>query len=418
MKTAGLITEYNPFHNGHLYHISKTRELTGADYLVVIMSGDFVQRGAPAVYDKYTRTVMALKAGADLVLELPSIYAVSSAEDFAACGAALLDKLGVIDFLCFGSEAGDIQPLSAIADILIQEPEKYTAELKNQLKTGCTFPEARKSAVASCLLPSDSAVCAALLDSPNNILGIEYLKALKRRNSAITPITITRAGNGYHDPSLSGPLSSASAIRSYLLSPSGSDPDHSALINIRAAVPDYVYESIRIRCPIALNDFSDLLNYTLLSLEYQNIPLSEYADFSDDLTFRMKRTSLEFPSFEERIAQLKTRQYTYTRISRALLHLILQIKTEDILRYRSRDYVPYARVLGFRKASSEIMKQIKHHGSIPLITKVANANQILPESALPLFKKDLYCSHLYQSILQRKTGLHQKNEYTQGCCIL
>jgi len=411
MKTAGIITEYNPFHNGHLYHIQKTRELTGADFVIAVMSGDFVQRGAPALFDKYTRTEMALRAGVDLALELPSVFAVSSAEDFAAAGVALLDKLGIVDAICFGSESGDIRALSAVADILIRESEKYTEEIQFHLKNGTTFPKARSLAVNACM--GEGTGIGGLLDSPNNILGIEYLKAQKCRNSSMKAVTITRAGNGYHDEGMDGPFCSATAIRKVMAS-----AKEDGLQSVETAVPEFVFDLIRERCPVFPDDFSDILNYVLLSSDRQGFRLDEYADVSGDLAARLGRLTLDFLPFEERIAALKTRQYTYTRISRALLHLILEIKTEELVKFRAMDYVPYARVLGFRRDSAAVMKEIKNLGSIPLITKVADARQLLSGAEMELFEKDLFCSHLYQSVVQRKSGQRLKNEYTRGCVMI
>lgn len=414
MKTAGLITEYNPFHNGHLYHINQTRKLTGADYIIVVMSGNFVQRGAPAIYDKYMRTDMALKAGADLVVELPAVFAVSSAEDFASCALALLDKLGVTDYLCFGSEAGEIRPLSSIADILIQEPYKYTEILKKELKSGQSFPTARSKAVSACMSDSVKKYRPSLLDTPNNILGIEYLKALKRRNSNIKPFTITREGNCYHDISLNGPLSSATSIRRFLAAANAS----TELSDLQKAVPEFAFGQMLSTPCVDLNDFSDMLNYTLLTMYEQSEPFSDYADISEDLAARISRYVLEFSSFEDRVTQLKTRQYTYTRICRGLLHLLLGIKASELSGYRMKDYASYARVLGFRRSSTLLLKQIKSNSAIPFITKLADAGNVVTESGMALLKKDIYCSHLYQSVVQRKYGTVPQNEYTHGCRIL
>lgn len=224
MKTAGIIAEYNPFHNGHRYQIEELRARTGADFVIIAMSGDFVQRGEPAVFDKYTRTRMALNAGADLVLELPAAFATSSAEDFAACGVALFDKLGVVDLLCFGSECGDVTALEPVARLLAKEPEGYGKLLQERLSKGDSFPKAREWAVTEWMkreINTDGADMQALLSSPNNILGIEYMKALIRRGSSIDPYTIQRNGQGYNDSDIDAVadgqgFASASAIRKAL----------------------------------------------------------------------------------------------------------------------------------------------------------------------------------------------------------
>ncbi|MBS6643050.1 MAG: nucleotidyltransferase [Clostridiaceae bacterium] len=404
MKVVGLIAEYNPFHNGHLYHIQKARELTGAEYVIVIMSGDFVQRGAPAVYDKYTRSMMALKSGADLVLEMPSVFATSSAEDFAACGVALLDQLGIVDFLCFGSECGEVGPLLKIAGVLSEEQEDYQELLKDYVRSGLTYPDARAKALTSWL--SLDPLESSLLLSPNNILGIEYIKALLRRKSGIIPITVKRTGHGYHDLSLSGEFASATAIRKLLAGPDG-------LTSIASQVPEQVLEAILQGMPVFPDDLTSLLNYTLLTLSRDGRDLTEYLDISEELEGRIKSLLLQYKTFTERTEDLKTRQYTYSRISRCLLHLLLGSRQDDAARYRENGYCGYARVLGFKKESAVLMTGIKKHGSIPLITKPSAAGPLVSHGFLPMLNQDLYASHVYNSILYSKYGVTVKNEYTR-----
>ncbi len=411
---VGIIAEYNPFHDGHAYHIKKAKEMTQADYCIVAMSGDFVQRGGPAIYDKYTRTAMALSCGADLVIELPSVFASSSAEDFAACGIALLNNLGVVGSVCFGSECGNVEKLSGIASILATEPPVYTKELRRELKKGATFPQARNLALISCgILNEDEA---SILASPNNILGIEYCKALYRQKSSMTPVTISRKGYGYHDTSLAPEgFSSATGIRKAI----HENPDilmqtESSLIQ----VPDPVKQMMSQGFPVFPNDFSALLNTTLLKLDCDGIPFEKYADVSEELAARLLRQLPDYLPFEEKINQLKTKQYTYTRISRALLHIALGVTTQQVVLGRNAGYAPYARVLGFKKTSAGLMGEIKKRGSIPLITKTADASLILSGAAWSMLRQDFYCSHIYQTIVQDKYQIKMKNEFTHSVVIL
>lgn len=293
---VGIIAEYNPFHDGHAYHIRKAKEISQADYCIVAMSGDFVQRGAPAIYDKYTRTAMALSCGADLVIELPSVFASSSAEDFAASGIALLNNLGVVGSVCFGSECGNVEKLTGIASILATEPPVYTKELRKELKKGATFPQARNLALISCgILNEDEA---SILASPNNILGIEYCKALYRQKSSMTPVTISRKGYGYHDTSLASEgFSSATGIRKAIYE----NPDilkqaESSLIQ----VPDSAKQMMSQGFPVFPDDFSALLNTTLLKLDSEDIPYEKYADVSEELAARLLRQLPDFLPFEEK----------------------------------------------------------------------------------------------------------------------
>ena len=209
MKIVGLITEYNPFHNGHLYHIKKAKEITGADYAIVVMSGNYVQRGAPAIMPKHLRAEVALEAGADIIFELPVCYACSSAEYFAAGAVSLFEQLNCVDSLCFGSECGNYELLERLARIIADEPEEYRTVLTASLKKGKSFPRARQEALIEYLGDESLNI---VLEQPNNILGIEYIKALYQKHSPIHTYTIKRMVSGYHDTHLTGPYSSASAI--------------------------------------------------------------------------------------------------------------------------------------------------------------------------------------------------------------
>lgn len=431
MKTVGIIAEYNPFHNGHLYQLRQLRARTGADYVIVVMSGDFVQRGEPAVYDKYTRTRMALAAGVDLVLELPVCFATGSAEDFAACGVALLDRLGVVDWLGFGSESGDCRRLWQVASVLAEEPEELRSRLLGLLKQGLSFPDARAQALAHFLCdPEESEKLGSLLLAPNNILGIEYLKALIRRTSRIQPVTIQRLGQDYHDTAFVGGevLASASAIRSAIR--------ENDFAMVRRQLPEKVFSLLQLPggednrdgdsdqspspVPVFAEDLSGLLNYRLMDLNRTRAahPLDVYADLSPDLALRLQHKLLEWEDFSGRIRQLKTRGYTYTRISRALLHLLLGITDEQISCCKKRDYVSYARILGFRHEARPLLGRIRQKTSLPLITKTADAHKILDDDGLAMLHMDFHASHLYQSLVFSKTGVRMKNEYTQSVILL
>lgn len=414
ISAVGIIAEYNPFHNGHAYHIAQAKKLSGAKYCVVVMSGDFVQRGAPAIYDKYLRSAMALSCGADLVLEMPAVFAASSAEDFAACGVALLDRLGIISHLCFGSECGDIKLLSQVSDLLIREPKAYTGLLKERLKLGFTYPQAREYAFTNYHAKTGAAADqnpGTILGFPNNILGIEYCKALKKRSSSIIPITINRSGSGYHDLEFRQGFGSASAIRQAIHLKTETS-------QLRSQVPEQIYSMFEDSKPLYTEDFSALLNVTLLRLLEDGASLCDYADVSKELEARIRAMALHFSSFEERILKLKTRQYTYTRISRTLLHLMLGIKKSDLTLGYSLDYAPYARVLGFKKDSAALLTQIKQFGEIPLLTKTADAGHILSADAFQMLKQDFYCSHTYDAVWSSHYQKSVSNEFNRQIVIV
>ncbi len=401
MKIVGLITEYNPFHAGHLYHMQRARELTGADYCVVLMSGSFVQRGEPAIFDKYRRTKAALLAGADLVLEMPVAFSTASAHEFAAYGVALLSAIGV-DAVVFGSECGQIEFLKQAASALNHESAEFQERLRKGLKAGLTYPQAR----AKALEMEDTR--ASVLSSPNNILGIEYLRAAEDLHSPMEFYTISRKGSGYHEDTLADAnFPSASAIRGIIRNSLSKDKD---LLDILAShLPAVTHPAYTGAVPVFVDDFSELLNAAVLQMQ----ATFSIADLSPELAARLAKPPYFPLSFEERIQALKTRQLTYTRVSRALLHLVLGMREEDISRWKDEGYALYARILGFRRQSSPLLSCLHKKSSIPLITKMADAAQNLSPSALALLEQEVYASHLYQTVRMKRSGVFQ-NEYTEG----
>ena len=401
MKIVGLITEYNPFHAGHLYHMQRARELTGADYCVVLMSGSFVQRGEPAIFDKYRRTKAALLAGADLVLEMPVAFSTASAHEFAAYGVALLSAIGV-DAVVFGSECGQIEFLKQAASALNHESAEFQERLRKGLKAGLTYPQAR----AKALEMEDT--WASVLTSPNNILGIEYLRAAEDLHSPMEFYTISRKGSGYHEDTLADAnFPSASAIRGIIRNSLSKDK---YLLDILAShLPAVTHPAYTGAVPVFVDDFSELLNAAVLQLQ----ATFSIADLSPELAARLAKPPYFPLSFEERIQALKTRQLTYTRVSRALLHLVLGMREEDISRWKDEGYALYARILGFRRQSSPLLSCLHKKSSIPLITKMADAAQNLSPSALALLEQEVYASHLYQTVRMKRSGVFQ-NEYTEG----
>lgn len=395
MKAVGIIAEYNPFHNGHAYQIAKAKEMTGADYCIIAMCGDFVQRGAPALAGKYTRAEAALKNGADLVLELPVYYALGSAEYFASGAVALLDKLGITDALCFGSECGDISILSEFAARLLSEDSVFKEVLGRQLRMGHTYPSARNAALhasAPHLTPHMH-----ILSTANNILGIEYCKALSRRGSSMKPYTTHRAGSSYHDASLLNTYCSALAIRE-ALDASG------VLSDVKNLMPSDAYELLETQygktCPIQANDVSLPLHYQLLT--EQMTGYTEHPDIDQDLSDRITNLLPSYQNFTDFCEKLKTKNRTYTRIARSLMHILLQIKKTDLNLFQSEDYVYYARVLGFRKDATPLLTAIKANSCIPLLSRLADADGLIPENGKKMLAKDIYASQIYHSLILHK----------------
>ena len=402
MKTVGIIAEYNPFHTGHKYQLDQIRQKLHADYIVIAMSGDFVQRGTPALFPKHVRTRMALSCGADLVVELPVSVSTASAEGFAKGAVHLLSGLGVTDVLCFGSESTDTQLLMELARILLREPEPYRQLLTKNLKDGLSFPAARSNALT---LYTHNPQLATLLSKPNTILGIEYCKAILSLKSSIHPYALQREGSGYHDTDLSDTFPSASGIRTRIfkeplacfqdLSPS---PSFSIF---KKAIEEGLY--------LKESDLDPLYRYRLL-LETPD-SLQQYLDMNEDLARRICTCAWEYSTFTEFAAKVKTKNMTQARIQRALLHALLQI------RHTPSDF-HYARILGFRKASSSLLSQIKKRGSMPLLSKAADAALLLPPTENNLFQETVFASNLYQTMLSQKTGQPFIHEYSQPVVVL
>lgn len=412
MKTTAIIAEYNPFHNGHQYQIEETRKQTHADFILVVMSGDFVQRGAPALCNKYLRAKMALLGGADVVLELPSIYALSSAEFFAEGAITLLEGLHAVDTLSFGSETGDLSPFETCASILNTHGDTIDALIKEGLKQGLSYPAARENAVSSLFSGFSS-----LFSTPNNILGLEYCKALRALKSSIRPFTLKREDDGYHSPCPAGKdktYASASAIRDAL---------KTSPHRVKSYVPAQVYalmeENGLLISPLTEDAFSSLLHYKLLMERCRGF--SEYLDCTPDLSDKIIKHISDFTGFTDFCRLLKSRELTYTRLSRILMHILLEIKTPDFFSpvFSQRQlFVPYARLLGFKKSASPLLKSIKKSSSVPLLSKPADARCILNEEAFAMLEQDVLCASVYEGAASRHTGKPPLNELRQSPVIL
>ena len=510
MNVVGVIAEYNPFHNGHAYQLRELKKRTGADYIVIAMSGNYVQRGEPALVDKYARTQMALENGADLVLELPVQWATASAEKFAQGGVELLAATGVVDFLGFGAEDDALSLMKELAQILVDEPESYRAALGEALRNGVNFPTARMQALSyyltdktlandsdSSTSPDQFNLLPDLLSHPNNILALEYLKALLRGNYAMESVLIPRIGDGYHEEDAQSEYASATAIRRFLLSeyPSSTAiqrillseyPSSIAITkeglsdfpsitgsettkknpkkNLTLDVKTYLGKYLPTSCADILSqyqsasrflcedDFSQILGYRLLSLRESGY--DTYADISPELSSRIRNHVDEYQSFSQFCELLKTKELTYTRISRALLHLILDIQDDQtpkshfsFLPHANTDstmgiepldvsaishidsHIPYLRILGFRRSVEPLLHAMKQRATLPIITKMADAPRILDAKAIEILQKEIFVSDLYTQIAQnhrpsknedkgRRNHRSSKNEVNHGLILI
>lgn len=384
MKVVGIIAEYNPFHRGHAYHLARARQISGADYALVVMSGNYVQRGAPAMFDKYIRAEAALKNGADLVLELPPCTATGSAEYFSRGAVELLARSGVVTDLCFGSECGDLSVLSRTARILAKEPAEYRQQLRLALKKGEPYPKARARALSCC----DGTLSASFLQEPNNQLGLEYLKALYRLDSGIIPHTIYRQGTAYHDATLPEAFpASASGIRAAFLEHKGSLTG-----SLTAQLPSAeVYASYDGKPPLTEDAFSLLLLEKLRRIQGES--LSGYFDVGEELSNRVWNCLDQYRSFSQFTDLIKTRNVTRTAVSRALLHILLDI--------RSWQPLSILRVLGFRREALPLLTELTSCASLPVVTSPA-------DPAIPA--EWLYGDRLYESVRSLLHGQPYQNE--------
>ncbi len=423
MITAAVVAEYNPFHKGHLYQLEETRQKTGADFFLVIMSGDFVQRGAPAFADKYLRTRMALLAGAHAVIELPAVYALSSAEFFAQGAVSLLEQLHTADYLSFGSESGELSLFEQCAHLLVRKESEVLRSVNEELKKGLSYPAARAKAFSELISQAgpDKAFSPdsyeSIFSSPNNILGIEYCKALLAAGSRIRPITIKREGMGYHDidpTSSDHAFLSASALRKLLTG----DPDSCRRHMVQEGYDDMRRE-LSLYPFVTEEDFSKMLHYRLLCEREKGF--TGYLDCTPSLSHKICKNLSLFEGFSSFCHLLKSRELTYTRISRVMMHILLNIRTPDPFRLPFSERTlpaPYARLLGFRQSAAPLLSAIRKNSSIPLISKLADARFLLDEKAFDMLKQDIYCADVYEAARPKAPGAALHNEWKRSPVVI
>jgi len=384
----GIIAEYNPFHNGHLYHLEESKQRSGCNYSICVITGNFAQRGGTSLVNKWTKTEMALAGGVDLVLELPTIYSVSSAENFAEGAVKVLNTTGIVTNIAFGMEANDLSSLNNIANVLYQEPREYITMLNHELSRGNSFPKARESALM--LYLNDIKRYANILSSPNNILAIEYLKALKKTKSDMMPIGIQRKKVYYNDDKIVDDFASASAIRKLVQLQQFDD--------IRRVMPRECYmllreEMKRGNLVFDLRKYETIILYNLRKMtirEIANIP-----DVSEGLEYSIKEAAENCNTIRDFVDMVKSKRYTQTRIQRILVYALLEIdrKMMDM----SRKITPYLRVLGCNDKGKELLSEIvRRDPKTNLITSVKKFLDSKPNKQLgQMLAIDLFASDTY-----------------------
>ncbi|MCQ2530889.1 MAG: nucleotidyltransferase family protein [Lachnospiraceae bacterium] len=427
MKVTGIIAEYNPFHNGHEYHLAETRKRLKSDYIIVVMSGNYVQRGAPTIIDKYSRAEMALKAGADLVLELPTCFATASAEYFAYGGVAILDKLNIVDDLCFGTESLDtLDPAASkegvkvavqditdqfgkIADLLVDEPEEFKEILRKGLKEGLSHAAARSKAVGE-ILGEDYVT---VMETSNNILGIEYMKALKKLGSNIKPDPIARRLTAHNDMAISEGFSSATAIRNAIY-------NKYDVNSLSATLPQYAVDILTdkylVNFPIFRDDFSMILGAELLKANEPS-DLTKFFGVSEDLANRILNLKNDFKSFIQFREDVATKSITKATVSRALMHIALGITDADMRELYSAEAIKYVKVLGFRKGSENLLGEIKRNSDIFMVTKLSDVVRGDGKKDKMLMQ-NVAADEMYRMVAMNKFDSDLKNPFTEEIVLI
>ena len=375
----GIVAEYNPFHNGHLYHILKSKELTKDDYVIAIIGGNFTQRGESSIVDKWIKAEMAIAGGVDLVIELPCLYSVSSAENFADGAIKILNSLKIVDHISFGAECQELNKLNIIANILYEEPKEFKTFLADELSKGVSFPKARENAILSYL--KDFSYIN-ILSEPNNILGIEYLKSLKKYRSKIKPVLVPRKSSGHLTTDYTGSISSSTSIRNMLQS--------GKTANLKDALTPSSYTILKDE----INKGHFVINFS--NLRFMSLEeIKKLPDVSEGLENLIKKAALSCNTIEEFVNIVCSKRYTKTRIRRILLYSILGITKKDI--DISKKVTPYVRVLGFNDKGKHLVSKIKYKNpGIKIVTSVkkfvdSNVNKNLQL----LINKDILATNVY-----------------------
>ena len=387
-NVVGIVAEYNPFHNGHLYHLLESKKLSSSDYTIAVISGNFVQRGDVSIIDKWSKAEMALKNGIDLVLELPTLYSISSAENFAFGSMRILDSLGIVNAVSFGTEQSDIDTLDKFATVLFNEPKEYISVLNHELSKGISYPKARENALL--LYLNDIRKYANVLSSPNNILGIEYLKALKKLKSNMIPIAIPRNKVGYNSTEIVNDFASATSIRQMLITRNTKD--------IYKVMPENSYEILN-NCVSngqyvsSIAQYEKEIIYILRKLSIEEI--ANIPDVTEGLENLIKEAANSCNNIHEFINIVKSKRYTQTRIQRILVYALLGITKKDMINLNKTN--PYIRVLGFNSKGRDLLSAIvSENPKLNIITSVKKFMDSNPNrNLMSILEKDIFATNVY-----------------------
>lgn len=404
MNTVGLIVEYNPLHYGHVYHFEQAKKTVQADAVVIVMSGQFLQRGEPALVNKWARTEMALEMGVDLVFELPYVYSTQQAHYFAQGAVQLLSSLPFVNTLCFGSESGEIRSLEAIADFLYEEPREFKEQIKVEMSKGNSYPQAYSSAILS-ILKKEQKLDPQLISKPNNILGLHYLMALKKTQSHIRPTTIKREKAEYHDRHFSDhQIASATSIREALFS--GDKPQWDT---IKPYIPPYTLHILQRearlgRGPVSWENYFSYVAHSLLSQSPNQ--LRGIYEMEEGIENRFKEKILMADRMSTLIELVKSKRYTWNRIQRMILHTFTQFTKEEASQLHLDQGPTYLRLLGYSPKGRELLHKYKKEIRLPVISAIRKNH---PE----MLTYDLKASSLHALGYSGSHSEQQKREVMQ-----
>lgn len=394
MKILGIIAEYNPMHTGHIYHINEAKKITHSDYVVAIMSGSFTEQGNIALIDKFTRAKFAIENGIDIVIELPNIFAVSDAGNFASKAIQILNDLNIIDSICFGAENDNISLFNKTTDILIEKDEQIWIDIKEELKKGISFAKARNNVLTNYLDKEEIK----LINSPNNILALEYLKNLKLTNSSIVPYAILR-NNDFNDDKLNENYTSSTSIRNVL-------EKNIDIQILKKYLTQYIYNYIQTSSLLFNKDFFEILKYKIISMSIDDI--KNINGVSEGIENKIKKEIIDVYSYEDYIFKLKSKRYELSKIKRILINILLNIKKADFDKLKSED-ANYAHILAFNHNKKELLSNLANNSKIPVLTSLNKKNiSILNSKQKELLNFDIYSSNIYSSL--NKTKLNK--DYT------
>lgn len=363
INAIGIIAEYNPFHNGHLHHLNEAKKVSGLPFAIAVMSGNFLQRGEPAITDKWSRAAMAVKTGVDLVIELPAVFSVRSAQYFAAGGVQLLKSLGIVSHICFGAETADIAKLQQAAQALAQNDT--VDSLRQEMKTGRTY-----AASLAAVLSASAGVDGQLLQSPNNLLAIEYLRAITKYAPDIIPLAVQRMGAGYHDKSITASIASATAIRAHIIQNGGLPPGSPAHFAMPATCARQLNDLLASgKMPVTLESFSSIILAKLRSMGLTE--LAALPDVAEGLHNKISDAAFKATTAQELLMYIKSKRYTLTRLQRIMIHALIGTSRNKLLQFDHAGPL-YARVLAFNHNGRKLLKEIENHAEIPVITKTAH----------------------------------------------